>query len=119
MRFPEAATIAARHGAAAMLYPGAFNTTTGPLAWELLLRARAVDNQIYTVGCSPARPTEGYPAWGHSTVVDPLAQIVTTCEEKETIVWAKLDPARVAEVRHNVPVSSQRRFDVYPDVAHT
>ncbi|CCU98964.1 unnamed protein product [Malassezia sympodialis ATCC 42132] len=118
MRFPESAQIAARLGAGALLYPGAFNTTTGPLAWELLLRARAVDNQVYTVGCSPARPPEGYPAWGHSTVVDPLAVVVETCDEKEAVVYATLMPERVAEVRRIVPISMQRRFDVYPNVAH-
>lgn len=117
LRFPEIAMVCARLGAGAMLYPGAFNTTTGPLAWELLLRGRAVDNQVYTVGCSPARPTEGYPAWGHSTVVDPIAQVVATCGEEETVIWTTLDPERVREVRKNVPVSSQRRFDVYPNVA--
>ncbi|WFD00257.1 omega-amidase [Malassezia yamatoensis] len=117
MRFPEIAMVTGRLGAGAMLYPGAFNTTTGPLAWELLLRARATDNQIYTIGCSPARPTDGYPAWGHSTVVDPLGQVVATCAEEETIIWAQLDPERVKEVRKLVPVSIQRRFDAYKDVA--
>lgn len=117
LRFPESAMIAARNGAAALLYPGAFNTTTGPLAWELLLRARAVDNQVYTIGCSPARPAEGYPAWGHSTIVDPLAQVMSKCDEKETILYDTLTPERLQEVRRNVPVSSQRRFDVYPNVA--
>ena len=52
LRFPESAIISSRLGAGAMIYPGAFNTTTGPLAWELLLRARAVDNQMYIVGLS-------------------------------------------------------------------
>lgn len=110
--------IAARIGAAAMVYPGAFNTTTGPMAWELLLRARAVDNQMYTIACSPARPAEGYPAWGHSTVVNPWAQVDVTCDEKPAIIYTTLEPEKVAEVRKMVPVSMQRRFDVYPDVAH-
>lgn len=57
--------IAARSGCIAMIYPGAFNTTTGPPYWELLARARAVDNQIYVAMCSPARAEDGYPAWGH------------------------------------------------------
>ncbi|PKI86035.1 omega-amidase [Malassezia vespertilionis] len=117
MRFPEPALISARLGACAMLYPAAFNTTTGPVAWELLLRSRALDNQLYTVGCSPARPTEGYPAWGHSTVVNPLGTVIETCDEKETIIWAELDPACAQDVRKTVPVSSQRRFDVYGDIA--
>jgi omega-amidase len=46
VRFPELAMIAARKGAFLLLYPGAFNMTTGPLHWELLARARAVDNQV-------------------------------------------------------------------------
>ncbi len=47
LRFPEPAMIAGRLGAGCIIYPGAFNTTTGPVSWELLLRARATDNQVY------------------------------------------------------------------------
>lgn len=102
-----------------MIYPGAFNTTTGPLAWELLLRARAMDNQIYTIGCSPARPETGYPAWGHSTVVDPLARVIETTDENERIIYADISPDIVREIRSTVPISTQRRFDVYADVSQT
>lgn len=55
VRFPEMAMIAARRGVTAMIYPGAFNLTTGPLHWELLARGRANDNQIYVAMCSPSR----------------------------------------------------------------
>lgn len=55
---------------------GAFNTTTGPLHWELLLRARAVDNQLFVAACSPSRSeTASYEAWGHSTVVSPNGEV--------------------------------------------
>ena len=58
-----------------MLLPGAFNMTTGPAHWELLQRARAIDNQLFVATCSPARnPDASYQAWGHSTVVSPWAQ---------------------------------------------
>lgn len=123
MRFPELASISARLGAGAMIYPGAFNTTTGPRHWELLQRARAMDNQLYVVACSPARATEeqiakgAYPAWGHSTVVDPWASVVATIEEQEGIVRWKLEPSEVEEVRRSVPITRQRRFDVYNDHA--
>lgn len=68
IRFAELAQIATQlHNATLLVYPGAFNTTTGPAHWELLLRARAVDNQCYAMACSPARdPTFSYQAWGHS-----------------------------------------------------
>ncbi|KAJ2784314.1 Omega-amidase nit3 [Coemansia javaensis] len=118
MRFPEMAMIAARRGCVGMLYPGAFNTTTGPLHWELLLRARAVDNQIFTAGCSPARDAAvTYPTWGHSTIVDPLARVVATTGDAPDIVYGDLDMQLVEDTRRSIPVSTQRRFDLYPDVA--
>ncbi|GAB0137083.1 hypothetical protein EsDP_00005366 [Epichloe bromicola] len=118
VRFPEMATIAARKGAFALVYPGAFNLTTGPLHWELLARARAVDNQVYVVMCSPARDMgASYNAWGHSMIVDPMAKVLVEAGETETIVEAELEPHVLAETRRNIPLGSQRRFDVYPDVS--
>jgi predicted amidohydrolase len=118
VRFPELATIAARRGAFALIYPGAFNLTTGPMHWRLLAQARAVDNQCYVALCSPARDMgASYHAWGHSLVVDPVAEVVIEAEESETIISWELDGAKIAETRKNIPITSQRRFDVYPDVS--
>jgi predicted amidohydrolase len=118
VRFPELATIAARRGAFALVYPGAFNLTTGPLHWKLLAQARAVDNQIYVAMCSPARDMGAtYHAYGHSMLVDPMAQVVGEAEESETIVEAELDSAKIEEARRNIPLNTQRRYDVYPDVS--
>lgn len=118
VRFPELATIAARRGAFALVYPGAFNLTTGPMHWELLARARAVDNQIYVVMCSPARDmSASYHAYGHTMIVDPLAKVLGEAEDGEAIIEAELDGEKLAEVRRNIPLNSQRRFDVYPDVS--
>jgi omega-amidase len=118
IRFPEMAMIAARKGCVAMIYPGAFNMTTGTLHWELLQRARALDNQIYVAACSPARD-EGstYVAWGHSTIVDPMGQVMATMDEKEGIVEAVLDVGKLNDARDAIPVTKQRRFDIYPDVS--
>ncbi|KAI0156987.1 carbon-nitrogen hydrolase [Xylariaceae sp. FL1272] len=118
VRFPELAMIAARHGCFALIYPGAFNTTTGPLHWRLQGQARAMDNQLYVALCSPARDeSASYHAWGHSLIVDPMASVVVEAEEKETIVSWELDGARIEETRKNIPIYTQRRFDVYPDVS--
>ncbi|TIC69265.1 carbon-nitrogen hydrolase [Wallemia mellicola] len=112
------AMIAARKGCVAMIYPGAFNTTTGPLHWELLQRARAVDNQFYVAMCSPARDeTAEYHAWGHSTVVNPSGQVIATTDEQESIVYADIDVEQLQQIRSGIPLSSQRRFDVYADVS--
>ena len=118
IRFPELAMIAARKGCFLLLYPGAFNLTTGALHWELQARARAMDNQVYVGLCSPARDMDAqYHAWGHSMVVDPNAQILSETDEKESIVYADLEGEKIEEVRKGVPLYSQRRFDVYPDVS--
>lgn len=118
IRFPELATIATRKGAFLLLYPGAFNLTTGALHWELQARARAMDNQVYVGLCSPARDMEAeYHAWGHSMIVDPNAEVLGSLEEKEGIVVKELVQGRIEEVRKGIPLYTQRRFDVYPDVS--
>ncbi|KAK7204395.1 carbon-nitrogen hydrolase [Myxozyma melibiosi] len=119
IRFPELASVAARkEGVFAMIYPGAFNTTTGPLHWELLARARAVDNQIYVLLCSPARDmTSDYHAYGYSIAVDPNANILTKAGEGEEIVYAELEPGFIEQTRAGIPITTQRRYDVYPDIS--
>ncbi|KAK0508885.1 hypothetical protein JMJ35_008256 [Cladonia borealis] len=118
IRFPELATIAARKGCFLLLYPGAFNLTTGALHWELQARARAMDNQVYVGLCSPARDMEAsYNAWGHSMVVDPNAKVLCEAGEKEEVVYAELKGEAIEETRKGIPIYTQRRFDVYPDVS--
>ncbi len=91
MRFAELGQNYARAGCRMLVYPGAFNTTTGPLHWELLQRARAVDNQVYVATVSPARnPASKYQAWGHSSVVDPWGAVVATTEHDEAIIYADI-----------------------------
>ena len=120
VRFPELATLVARRGAFLLVYPGAFTLTTGPLHWELLARARAVDHQLYVAVCSPARDMEtadGYRAWGHSMLVDPNGQVVVEAQHGPDIVYADLSPDRIDDVRRNIPLQTQRRWDVYPDIS--
>ena len=114
MRFPELAALYCARGVQIMVYPGAFNTTTGPLHWELLQRARAVDNQMFVLTCSPAQDKEGgYVAWGHSTAVGPFAEVLGTIDETEGIVYADLDLSQIETRRVNMPLSHQRRQDLY------
>ncbi|KAK6842521.1 hypothetical protein PG987_003381 [Apiospora arundinis] len=105
IRFPELATVAARKGCFALIYPGAFNTTTGPLHWRLQGQARAMDNQIYVAMCSPARDeSASYHAWGHSLIVDPMAQVLVEANEVETTVSWELDNNKIEETRKNIPL---------------
>jgi len=123
IRFPEYALLLTQvHRCKVLIYPGAFNLTTGPAHWELLQRARAVDGQCYVLTASPARmtpppdddsPYPHYSAWGHSTVVSPWGEIVATCDEKPGVVIADLDMNKVNEMRMGIPTMDQKRNDMY------
>lgn len=117
VRFPELAAVAAREkNAFAMVYPGAFNTVTGPLHWHLLARSRAIDNQIFVVLVSPSRNLNlGYHAFGHSLVVDPNGNIIAEAGEDEEIVIVDIDPELITKTRAGIPITTQRRFDIYGD----
>ncbi|GBF87953.1 nitrilase cyanide hydratase and apolipo N-acyltransferase family protein [Raphidocelis subcapitata] len=120
IRFPELAMVCAKRGAQLIVYPGAFNMVTGPVHWELLAKARAVDNQLFVATCSPARsPEASYQAWGHSTVVGPFAEVLATCEHEPATVFADIDYGQIAERRANMPLTQQRRSDLYELVDKT
>lgn len=127
IRFAEyAMVLRQKHNCLVLIYPGAFNMTTGPAHWELLQKARAIDNQCFVVTASPARSEETvhdddgekrkyshYTAWGHSTVISPWGDVIATTDEKEGIVLADLDLTRLEEVRKGIPIGDQRRTDMY------
>ncbi|GKY99641.1 hypothetical protein MPSEU_000918200 [Mayamaea pseudoterrestris] len=125
IRFAEYAMLLQQLGCKILIYPGAFNMTTGPLHWELLQRGRANDNQCFVLTASPARtvPSDNddnesnkyphYTAWGHSTAVSPWGKVIATTDETEGVVIADLNLAEVDEVRSAIPVGKQKRSDVY------
>ncbi|CAL4151108.1 unnamed protein product [Meganyctiphanes norvegica] len=114
MRFAELALVYNQMGCKLLVYPGAFNMTTGPVHWELLQRGRALDNQLYVATASPARDTSAdYHAWGHSTVVNPWGEVISTTEADEDIIYADLDLDYVEKVRQMVPLPVQKRNDLY------
>ncbi|XP_007984249.1 omega-amidase NIT2 isoform X2 [Chlorocebus sabaeus] len=97
-----------------LVYPGAFNLTTGPAHWELLQRSRAVDNQVYVATASPARDDKAsYVAWGHSTVVNPWGEVLAKAGTEEAIVYSDIDLKKLAEIRQQMPVFRQKRSDLY------
>ena len=97
----------ALEGARVLLAPAAFNMTTGPAHWELLLRQRAVDNQCFTVGAAPAQDeAASYVAWGHSLVCDPWGTVLHECGSGEETAVVDLDLSRVDAVRQQLPILS-------------
>jgi len=114
-RFPELFRAQALRGAKLIFLPAQFNTVTGPLHWELMLRSRALDNQVFFAGTNAAwNEASSYRSWGHSTVVDPLGQVAATCDEAEQILYCEVDFARVDETRRHLPLLESLRRDVYP-----
>ncbi len=114
VRFPELFRAMAVRGAKVIFLPAQFNMTTGPAHWEMTLRSRAVDNEVFLVAASAAR-FEGfdYTCWGHSLVADPFGSVLAEADETEQILYADIDLARVDEVRAQLPTFLHLRRDVY------
>lgn len=115
IRFPEQALALRHRGAKLLVYPGAFNMTTGPAHWTLLARGRAVDTQCFVALCSPSRSEDptAYQAWGHSMLVNPWAEVMAEAEHQPTVIVVDIDPKEADKVRAHVPTSMQKRKDLY------
>lgn len=89
--------------------PAAFTHTTGLAHWELLLRARAVENQCYVIAAAQGgRHENGRRTFGHSMIVDPWGEVLAVLPEGEGVVLAEVDPARTASVRAQLPALEHR-----------
>jgi nitrilase len=114
LRFPELYRALAFGGVGPcdlMCVPAAFTYTTGQAHWELLMRARAVENQCYVIAPAQGGTHEnGRRTWGHSMIVDPWGQVLAQREEGEGVVVAELDSTRLAQVRAQLPALQHRRL---------
>lgn len=114
VRFPELIRLLSLEGVQLVVIPAAFNTTTGPAHWEITMRTRAVDNQVYVVAASPARnPETGYAIYGHSMIVDPWGDILAGAGEGEELISAEIDLERLEKIRRQLPLLDLRRADLY------
>jgi omega-amidase len=105
VRFPDQAAQMIHQGARLLVYPASFNMSTGPLHWELLMRARALDGQCYVAACAPARQEDAaYVSWAHSLVVDPWAQVMTDLGIGAGVKVVRLDLDQVDAVRRQIPI---------------
>lgn len=114
IRFVELARINTLKGARILIYPGAFNLTTGPAHWETLFKSRALDNQVYTIGVAPALNKEAnYHSFGHSLVASPWGDIISECDYGEELKIVDIDLDKIDTVREEIPVLKNRRVDLY------
>ena len=114
LRFPELYRALALAGAQVLTVPANFTERTGRDHWEVLLRARAIENGAYVLAPSQINGPPGQPAFGRSMVIDPWGTIVAQAADTVAIVRAELDLDRVAAVRRQIPVLANRRPDAYP-----
>lgn len=114
IRYPELANLYAKQGCQLLIYPGAFNMTTGPAHWKLLQQARAADNQLFIASVSPARDeTASYVSWGHSMVVNPWGTVLSELDQEEGVLCTDIDLGFIEEIRKQLPVTVGRRNDLY------
>ena len=94
-----------------IVVPSAFTHTTGQAHWELLLRARAVENQCYVLAPAQGGLHEnGRRTWGHSLLSDPWGELLAIQPEGQAVVAGILDRSRLAQVRQQLPALAHRRL---------
>jgi predicted amidohydrolase len=114
LRFPELYRILALRGADLLAVPSAFTSATGRDHWEVLLRARAIEDQAFVlapnqVGTAPPH----FDSWGHSAIVDPWGRLLAVAGEGECFVAADLDTGERERVRESLPALAHRRPAAY------
>ncbi|WP_286164386.1 carbon-nitrogen hydrolase family protein [Azoarcus sp. DN11] len=107
LRFPE--LFRAMGTVDLIILPSAFTYTTGRDHWEVLLRARAIENQCYVMApAQGGRHPSGRVTWGHTLIADPWGAVLACRDEGPGVVCADVDPARIAAVRESLPALRHR-----------
>jgi predicted amidohydrolase len=114
LRFPELFRILALRGARVITVPSAFTATTGRDHWEVLLRARAIEDQLFVVAANQfGTAPPSFSSWGHSMIVDPWGRVLDVLADGEGHAIADLDLGEVERVRARVPSLASRRDGAY------
>jgi predicted amidohydrolase len=114
LRFPELYRILAVRGARILAVPSAFTLTTTREHWEVLLRARAIEDQCFVVAANQfGEHAPGYRSGGRSMIVDPWGIVLAQAPDAETFVVADLDLGRLEEIRRSLPSLANRRPEAY------
>jgi nitrilase len=110
VRFPE---LFRNMGACSLLVlPAAFTYTTGQAHWEILLRARSIENQCYVLASAQGGTHDsGRRTWGHSMLIDPWGKVLNCLEDGEGVVMADLDLEAMLKIRSNLPALKHRRLN--------
>lgn len=111
LRFPELYRKHSEAGAVLLTVPAAFTLATGKDHWEVLLRARAIENQAYVIApAQQGKHPKDRMTWGHAMIIDPWGLVTARASEGEGLAMAELDEALLAKVRRNLPALQHRRL---------
>jgi len=114
VRFPELYRILALEGAELLTVPSHFTLHTGRDHWEVLLRARAIENSCYVAAAAQIGETRpGRPSYGRSLIADPWGILLAQAPDEECVISAELERPRLEEVRRNLPSLASRRPEAY------
>ena len=114
VRFPELYRILALEGAELVTVPAHFTLYTGKDHWHVLLRARAIENQLYVAAAAQVgETTPGKPSYGRSLIADPWGIVLAEAPDEETVISAELDRERLREIRRNLPALANRQAAAY------
>ena len=114
VRFPELYRILALEGAQFVTIPAHFTTPTGKDHWHVLLRARAIENQLYVAAAAQVGETlPGKPAYGRSLIVDPWGLVLAQAPDEETVISAELELAPLRDIRTKLPSLANRQANAY------
>jgi len=113
VRFPELYRALALAGAHVLAVPANFTERTGRDHWEVLLRARAIENGAYVLAPSQIGGPPDQPAFGRTMIVDPWGTVLAQAPDEVTIVTAEIDTDRVDAVRRQIPALANRRPETY------
>ena len=110
LRFPELFQRLSEAGADVIAVPAAFTVPTGKAHWQILLRARAIEAELFVVAAAQAGHHEdGRDTYGHSLVADPWGDLLVEMDGSPGLAFAEIDLARIADVRARIPVHQHRR----------
>ncbi len=110
LRFPELFQRLSEAGAEVIAVPAAFTVPTGRAHWQVLLRARAIEAELFVVAAAQAgRHEDGRDTYGHSLVVDPWGEVILEMDGEPVLAFAEIDLGRIADVRSRIPVHQHRR----------
>ena len=113
LRFPELYRILAVEGAELITVPAAFTLHTGKDHWELLLRARAVENQCFVAAANQWGVVGGKASYGRSSIVDPWGVVLAQAPDEDCVISAELDRAHMERIRSSLPALANRQPAAY------